>query len=391
MRIKCQIEVLNNSYVAKNFGATANEFNSTGSRSTQAILFLTESTLNGRILLVYCTVKDKQEIKHELRGNVKNFVTSYTHSGKAAIQLHDPLITICVSEAQPSELKLLLKSIELVLKGNPLKSRDVLSYILPSQARHVSPTNKMIVLSRQDYRFALEFPTTLKSLILSHCGLSRIDSRIATLKSLVELNLSSNNIQDVSEALSGLNQLLVLDLSRNEIEHLPSSAFLQNSKLTILDLSHNKLKELPNSICNLMGLCYLNISFNRLRRLPADIRQLRSLRTLRTNDNKLKYFPMFMSHLPAISSIDFYGNDFVSVHKSVKYKRTLVNIYKNQILSLQQLCGRVIRNKNLFYNNIDVVPYPLIRYLNHAVPCLCQSYCFEENVRYFYLNQTVPR
>ena len=385
MQIKCQIEVLHNFLAsAIDFAEAAigfNEFEATGSESAQAILFLAKSTFS-RVLLVYCTTKDKEYIKHIVQGNVRCLVASTNHPGKAAIQLYDPPIIIRVSEAQPSELYFFLMNVELAMIGDPLESRNVLSYILLDQTQHVSPTNKMIVLSRQDYRFVLEFPTTLKSLTLFDCGLSCVDSRIATLKSIVELNLSSNNIQDVSEALSCLNHLLVLDLSRNELEHLPSSAFLQNSKLTALDLSHNKLKELPNSICNLVELCHLNISFNRLRCLPRRIHQLRCLRTLQAEHNKLLYLPVSFLTLPRYCYIDTYGNDFLDMYNLALYYIGN-NIYNNRVFSLQQLCGRVIRKENLFYNNIEVLPYPLICYLNNALPCQCQSYCFEDKVIYF--------
>ena len=378
MRIKCQIRVITNNDIKKCVA--------TGSQSAEAILFLAKSTF-GVVLLVYCTAKDKQEIKHKVMGNVKHFARRYFHQGKTAIQLCNPPITIFVSDAQPSELKLLLKTVKLAMRGYPLESKDILSYILPPQTQHVSSTYKMIVLSRQDYRFVFGFPTTLKSLTLSHCGLSCIDSRIATLKSLVELNLSSNNIQEISEALSGLNQLLVLDLSRNEIEHLPSFAFLQNSKLTILDLSHNKLKELPNSICDLVGLCHLNISFNRLRCLPRHIHQLRCLRALQANQNNLFYLPVSFLRLPPVCYryIDSDGIDFSRSYNAVLNKKFWNIIYNNKVLSLKQLCGKVIRNKNLFYD-IDVLPYPLLRYLNNALPCQCQSYCFEDNVTYLHIN-----
>ena len=211
------------------------------------------------------------------------------------------------------------------MKGDPLDSRNVPSYILNDQAWCVSPSERMIVLSRQDYLLVLGFPTTLKSLTLSHCVLSSIDSRIATLKSLVELNLSSNNIQDVSSFLC-LNQLLVLDLSRNELEHLPSSASLQNSNLITLNLSHNKLKELPNSICNLVGLCHLNISFNFRRCLPGHIYQLSDLSTLQDEHNKLLYLPVSFLTLPRYCYIDTHGNDFLSMYNSALYKKFRNNI-----------------------------------------------------------------
>ena len=375
MRIKCQIRVINNNNTAKGLCAA-------GGKNAQATLFVAKTT-NGSVLLVYCTARDKQGIKHRVKDNVVCIFGRYIHEGKATIQLKDPPINICVSHAQPSELKILLMAVKLANKGDSLGDKGILSSLVPARTKNVkSPTTKMIVLSRQDYPFALGFPTTLKNLTVSQCDLSSIDSRIIALKTLVELNLSSNNIQVLPETLSSLSNLLILDLSNNEIERMPTSTFLEDSKLTTLNLSHNKLKGLPNSICMLKKLWHLNVSHNCIRCLPRHIHQLRCLRTLKAAHNNLLFLPVSILQLQLLSSIDIFNNDFSSFHNSAVYKKVKNNICKEQILSLQHLCGQVVKNEKVVYNTIDYIPYPLIHFLNSALQCQCRSYCFEENIQF---------
>ena len=373
MKVKCKIKVMVNS--SSSAAAGCDESSSKG--AVDATLFVSKMA-DDNVFLVYCTAKDKQGIKYKVKDNVERIVKKYNHEGRATIQLKDPPITICVYHSQPPELKTLLTAVKLASKGDSLESGGFLSAMPCARTEHVeSPNTKMTVLSQQDYPFVLGFPTTLTSLTISHCGLFSIDSQIATLKSLVELNLSSNNLQQVSETFSSLNQLLSLDLSGNEIERLQSSVFLQNFKLNSLNLSYNKLKGLPNSIGRLENLRYLNISHNRIKSLPRHINQLCSLEVLQTSHNNLLFLPISILRLPMISSIDFSKNPFGNFRRSGLYKRFNFDV---QDLNLQRLCGKVIRNKKIFYNNVDIMPYPLICYLNSALPCMCKTYCFDDNV-----------
>ena len=78
MRIKHQIKMLN-SFGASSvdfaecvigFDALASKSEAPGKRSAQAILFLAKLIYSG-IVLVYCTVKDKEDIKYIVQGNVR--------------------------------------------------------------------------------------------------------------------------------------------------------------------------------------------------------------------------------------------------------------------------------------------------------------------------------
>jgi len=380
MRVKCQIKVINNSFATRGFGATSG-------KSAQATLFVAKVSTDD-VLLVYCTAKDKQGIKHKVKDNVECIFGRFIQEGKATIQLKDPPVSICISNAQPGELKSLLSAIKLASKGNTLTARGILSSLAPARAKHVQrPKTKIAITSKLDYPPSSGFPLTLEKLSVSKCNLVQIDSRIFALKNLVELNLSSNDITSIPDSLLSLTKLAMLNLSCNMIKQLPNFVFSQESNLAFLDVSHNNLKILPNSICKLKKLWHLNVSHNSIQCLPKHIGDLANLRTLSAAHNQIKFLPSSALLFRMLVSIDLFDNHFLQFHNSSICKRAEMTLHQNKILSLQEIAGRVIKKKKINYNNVNLVPYPLIHYLDSALPCYCQTYCFEDHLHFVALSK----
>lgn len=77
-------------------------------------------------------------------------------------------------------------------------------------------------------------------------------------------------------AISELRSLLELDLSSNKLRHLPAS-FGGIPVITTLNLSHNDFHELPTSVCALQTLRTLRLSHNAIKKLPLQISGLKVL------------------------------------------------------------------------------------------------------------------
>ena len=372
MRVKCQIKIINNSGAARGFGQA-------GGKSAQATLFVAKMS-NDVVHLVYCTTKNKQGIKHKVKDNVECIFARFIQEGKATIQLKEPPVNISISNAQPSELKSLLFAVKLANKGDSLTNRGILSSMAPARAKHVQrPKSKMVISSKQDYSVCNGFPSTLERLTVTNCDLPQIDLRIFSLKALVELNLGSNCIKNISDSISNLPNLAMLNLSSNVIDHIPESVFLEHSNLTTLDLSHNKLEFLPNSICKLKKLWHLNVSHNCIKCLPRHIGQLSNLRKLFLAHNHLLFLPSSILFLRLLESLDVFENHFLNFCNLV-VNRTEINF--STIPSLLELAGAIVRKTKMHYNNVNYVPYPLIHFLDSALQCCCGKYCFDKNIHY---------
>lgn len=102
---------------------------------------------------------------------------------------------------------------------------------------------------------------------------------------LASLNLSSNNISDVT-LLSNCSSLRVCDLSLNDLSTLGDD-FCKGSELRTLNLSGNFFKEIPSGLKNLHGLQRLNLSQNMLKEVSDTLGCLDELLVINLSDNEI--------------------------------------------------------------------------------------------------------
>lgn len=90
--------------------------------------------------------------------------------------------------------------------------------------------------------------------------------RTNSLKTLIDLGLSSNEISDIN--LSYFKELMSVDLSNNNLTYLNSTLFRNNEYLQSLDISRNNITDLPPGTFQFMkNLKFLNLSSNYLTKL----------------------------------------------------------------------------------------------------------------------------
>ncbi|XP_003379446.1 putative leucine Rich repeat-containing domain protein [Trichinella spiralis] len=146
---------------------------------------------------------------------------------------------------------------------------------------------------------------------------------IGTWKSLVELNLSTNQLRLLPDDIDKLQNLEILIMSNNYIKRLPLS--IGNlKKLRELDLEENELESLPNEIGFLLNLTKLLVQSNKLTSLP---------RTIGAGENNLTYLP------EEIGKKNCFRRSFINIgnHSCAGTLENLKSLYINDNPSLHTL------------------------------------------------------
>nr|XP_033798940.1 leucine-rich repeat-containing protein 58 [Geotrypetes seraphini] len=187
------------------------------------------------------------------------------------------------------------------------------------------------------------------------------------------LNLSGNRFEEVPGQLLELRALKSLSMGGNRLKSIPAE--IENlSSLEFLYLGGNFITSIPPELANLHYLSYLVLCDNKIQSIPPQLAQLHSLRSLSLHNNLLTYLPREILNLIHLQELSLRGNPLV-----VRFVRDLM--YDPP--SLLELAGRVIKSRNLAYSRCEL-PENLIRYLDLASKCpnpKCAGVYFDSCVR----------
>ena len=114
-------------------------------------------------------------------------------------------------------------ALKLANDGGDLDKAQI-SLLAPASTKAVEkPIQRLCITQRKDYPVTTSFPTSLTSLEIHSCKLSRLDSRILKLSLLQRLDLSDNSLKNLPPECGQLSQLRELRLDRNELTEFPAS------------------------------------------------------------------------------------------------------------------------------------------------------------------------
>ncbi|XP_076096997.1 leucine-rich repeat protein 1-like [Mytilus galloprovincialis] len=375
MRLTCNVDLVNRNLPSANIKKSSKAQHTQlsigkkpGGGSKEAPLFL-----------MMCTAKDRNGTKFKIKDNVQQIFGKFLNEGKATIRFKEPEQDLCLSKADPLQLKNFLNLMKKAAQGQSI-DHITLSVLAPASAKNVEkPKSKMIVTSRKDYPLTTNFPSSLINLQVSSCKLKRIDSRIFDLKKLQVLNLSENCVEEISTDFGKFTTLGELYLNNNLITCINPRFCLQKNlilTLSILDLSYNQLKLLPLQICELSNLYNLKLNNNLLEHLPPTIGRLRNLKQFSASQNKISLLPASFMQLK-LEYVDLFGNNFPD---EVEDSLLEDNV---GVPSLVEACARSVKKYRVPYTDEDLHGH-LCRYLDSARLCWCGAYCFESSAKYIH-------
>lgn len=217
---------------------------------------------------------------------------------------------VVLSEFSETYLSFEAKQIELQINGRQsVDLIDLTSLHLTTVNYHFAHMSNKTSITKVDlsHNSLAKLPECfqLDNVHRFHAEYNKIKSvNITTsMRSLVELNLNSNEIVDFPsrEVLRCMPSISNLVLSMNKIKNLPvdSMLYLAEIQLKDLNLSFNELTEIPNELCAISTLRSLRLGNNFIRRLPRTIVSLNLLgpNAFDVTGNQLVYPPQDIAKL----------------------------------------------------------------------------------------------
>ncbi|KAF1547348.1 Erbin, partial [Eudyptula minor] len=202
------------------------------------------------------------------------------------------------------------------------------------------------------------FEKTLEELYLDANQIEELPKQLFNCQSLHKLSLPDNDLTTLPASIANLINLRELDVSKNGIQEFPEN--IKNCKvLTVVEASVNPISKLPDGFSQLLNLTqlYLNDAF--LEFLPANFGRLTKLQILELRENQLKILPKTMSRLTQLERLDLGSNEFTEVPEVLEQLSGLKEFWMdgNRLTLVPGFIGTL---KQLTYldvskNNIEVV------------------------------------
>ncbi|XP_023446635.1 erbin isoform X5 [Dasypus novemcinctus] len=202
------------------------------------------------------------------------------------------------------------------------------------------------------------FEKTLEELYLDANQIEELPKQLFNCQSLHKLSLPDNDLTALPASIANLINLRELDVSKNGIQEFPEN--IKNCKvLTIVEASVNPISKLPDGFSQLLNLTqlYLNDAF--LEFLPANFGRLTKLQILELRENQLKMLPKTMNRLTQLERLDLGSNEFTEVPEVLEQLSGLKEFWMdgNRLTFIPGFIGSL---KQLTYldvskNNIELV------------------------------------
>ncbi|CAM9664546.1 unnamed protein product [Lampetra fluviatilis] len=172
----------------------------------------------------------------------------------------------------------------------------------------------------------------LHKLSISDNDISILPLSIANLVNLHELDISKNGIQEIPENIKSCKLLTMLEASVNPISKLPEGA-TQLTCLTELYLNDAFLEALPNTMGRLTKLRVLELRENHLRTLPRSMSELGQLERLDLGSNEISEWPSVLEHMVALKELWMDGNQLQALPPGLGNLKRLsyLDASKNQV------------------------------------------------------------
>ncbi|XP_062870587.1 erbin isoform X2 [Trichomycterus rosablanca] len=201
---------------------------------------------------------------------------------------------------------------------------------------------------------------TVTFLDYSHCSLEQVPKEIFSFeKTLEELYLDANQIEELPKQLFNCQLLHRLSLPDNDLAVLPP-AIANLVNLRELDVSKNSIQEFPENIKNCKVLAIVEASVNPISKLPEGFTQLLSLTQLYLNDAFLEFLPASFGRLTKLQILELRENQIKmlpkSMHKLMQLER--LDLGSNEFTEVPEVLEQLTGIKELWMdgNKLTVLP-----------------------------------
>lgn len=210
-------------------------------------------------------------------------------------------------ETLPPQMRRLTSLQTLILDNNPLIHAQLRQLPVLTALQTLKMKNTQRTLS--NFPTGLDTLTNLQDVDLSYNLLNRVPEALYLLKSLKRLNLSDNEITELSLMIDVWTKLETLNLSRNKLAALPVSLHkLVCLKKLYLNGNQLDFEGIPANIGKLHELEVFSASKNKLEMIPEGLGRCGKLKKLVLNNNKLITLPDVLHLLPDLSTLDVRDN-----------------------------------------------------------------------------------
>ncbi|XP_022317949.2 protein flightless-1 homolog isoform X3 [Crassostrea virginica] len=225
-------------------------------------------------------------------------------------------------ETLPPQMRRLTNLQTLILNNNPLIHAQLrqLPALVALETLQMRNTQRTLA----NFPSGLDTLSNLQDIDLSGNDLPRVPETLYKLTAIKRLNLSSNQISELSLVIDTWVNLETLNLSRNNLTALPSSLH-KLSSLKKLYLNSNKLdfEGIPANIGKLHNLEIFSAAYNNLELIPEGLCRCGKLKKLILNGNRLVTLPDILHLLPDLETLDVRDNpDLVMPPKPSEMKKT---------------------------------------------------------------------
>ena len=179
------------------------------------------------------------------------------------------------------------------------------------------------------------------------------------------LNLSSNKIKEIPAGLlDNMTNLLNFYIEYNFVSEIPDNLFANNKKLDWISFASNNLKEIKdNQVSDLPALTILDLSSNEISSISADaFKGLTKLNDLGLMENDLTDLPdgLFKPMSGSLESLSMYDNLLTEIPEAIMDAESLTSFsaFANNIKDISNISFdkfKKLKTLNLQYNEISKI------------------------------------
>ncbi|PVD37897.1 hypothetical protein C0Q70_00499 [Pomacea canaliculata] len=205
-------------------------------------------------------------------------------------------------EMLPPQMRRLTSLQTLILDNNPLIHAQLRQLPVLTALQTLRMRNTQRTLS--NFPTSLDTLTNLQDVDLSYNDLPRVPEALYKLESLRRLNLSNNEITELSLMIDVWVNLETLNLSRNKLTALPVSIHkLVSLRKLYLNCNQLDFEGIPANMGKLHDLEIFSAANNNLEMIPEGLCRCGKLKKLILNSNRLITLPDILHLLPELEGM----------------------------------------------------------------------------------------